>query len=108
LCCWHFQSARSGSPLRSTCPPDRLLGNADPGALLVGFGFQLLHGFVVYLLGPKLEKATCLYGGIGIATTILFFLWIVARIIITAPILNHAIFDSRNRAEPKSPETSAR
>lgn len=62
-----------------------------PGALLVGMGFQITHGLVVYLLGPKLEKATSLYGGLGVAATVLFFMWVVGRIVVTAPILNSAL-----------------
>jgi uncharacterized BrkB/YihY/UPF0761 family membrane protein len=62
-----------------------------PGALLVGTGFQITHGLVVYLLGPKLEKATSLYGGLGVASTVLFFMWVVGRIVVTAPILNSAL-----------------
>lgn len=31
-----------------------------PGALLVAVGFQVVHGMVVWLLGPKLEHATSL------------------------------------------------
>lgn len=62
-----------------------------PGALLVGLGFQVTHGLVVYLLGPKLEKATSLYGGLGVVATVLFFMWVVGRIVVTAPILNSAL-----------------
>jgi hypothetical protein len=65
-----------------------------PGAILVGIGVQVAHGLVVYLLAPKLDKATSLYGALGIATTLLFFLWIVGWIIITAPILNRALADA--------------
>lgn len=68
-----------------------------PGALLVGVGFQVGHGLVVFLLGPKLEKATSLYGGLGVVATLLFFMWVVGRIIVTAPILNSALHDERSR-----------
>jgi uncharacterized BrkB/YihY/UPF0761 family membrane protein len=68
-----------------------------PGALLVAIGFQVAHGLVVFLLGPKLEKATSLYGGLGVVATLLFFMWVVGRIIVTAPILNSALHDERSR-----------
>jgi uncharacterized BrkB/YihY/UPF0761 family membrane protein len=64
-----------------------------PGAFLVAVGFQVTHGLVVYLLGPKLEKATSLYGGLGVVATVLFFMWVVGRIVVTAPILNSSLHD---------------
>jgi uncharacterized BrkB/YihY/UPF0761 family membrane protein len=77
-----------------------------PGALLVGAGFQILHGTLVYLLLPKLEKATSLYGGLGVVATMLFFAYLVGRIVVTAPILNSTLreelrsHDPSGRAEP--------
>jgi uncharacterized BrkB/YihY/UPF0761 family membrane protein len=74
-----------------------------PGALLVGLGFQVTHGLVVYLLGPKLEKATSLYGGLGVVATVLFFMWVVGRIVVTAPILNSALDEElRGRGEQRT------
>ena len=37
-----------------------------PGAILVAVGFQVTHGLVVYLLGPKLETSMSLYGALGV------------------------------------------
>ncbi len=64
-----------------------------PGAFLVAIGFQGTHGLVVYLLGPKLEHATSLYGGLGAMATALFFMYCVGRIVVTAPILNAALHE---------------
>jgi uncharacterized BrkB/YihY/UPF0761 family membrane protein len=65
-----------------------------PGAILVGIGFQVTHGLVVYLLAPKLDKSTSLYGALGITTSLLFFLWVLGWIVVTAPILNRALADA--------------
>ena len=74
-----------------------------PGAFLVAVGFQVTHGLVVYLLGPKLEKATTLYGGLGVVATVLFFMWVVGRIVVTAPILNSALDEElRGRGEGRT------
>ena len=62
-----------------------------PGAILVTFGFQGTHGLVVYLLGPKLETSTSLYGALGVVATVLFFMWVVGRIVVSAPILNRPL-----------------
>jgi uncharacterized BrkB/YihY/UPF0761 family membrane protein len=78
--------------------PHRADGLLDlvPGAALVAVGVQVLHLFTSLFLGPKLTSATALYGGIGIATTILFWLFIVGRLVIAAAILNAAVYDRRN------------
>jgi uncharacterized BrkB/YihY/UPF0761 family membrane protein len=66
-----------------------------PGAFLVAIGFQVTHGLVVYFFGPKLESAMSLYGVMGVVTTLLFFMWLIGRIVVTAPILNSALHDER-------------
>jgi uncharacterized BrkB/YihY/UPF0761 family membrane protein len=68
-----------------------------PGAFLVAVGFQVTHGLIVYLLGPKLEKSTSLYGGLGVVATVLFFMWVVGRIVVTAPILDSALHEELGR-----------
>jgi uncharacterized BrkB/YihY/UPF0761 family membrane protein len=64
-----------------------------PGAFLVAIGFQAVHGLILFLLGPKLEKATSLYGGLGVVATLLFFMYVVGRIVVTAPILNSSLHE---------------
>jgi membrane protein len=64
-----------------------------PGALLVAVGFQVVHGLVLYLLAPKLETSMSLYGALGVTTTILFFMWVVGWIVVTAPILNSSLHE---------------
>jgi uncharacterized BrkB/YihY/UPF0761 family membrane protein len=76
-----------------------------PGALLVAVGFQVTHGLVAYLLGPKLETSTSLYGALGVVATLLFFMWVVGRTVVTAPILNSALFDE---LETRSAEGAGR
>jgi uncharacterized BrkB/YihY/UPF0761 family membrane protein len=72
-----------------------------PGALLVAIGFQVMHGLVVYLLGPKLEHSTSLYGALGVTATILFFMWVVGWIVITAPILNSSLHEELRGSSPR-------
>jgi uncharacterized BrkB/YihY/UPF0761 family membrane protein len=64
-----------------------------PGALFAAISFQVLHGIIVYFLADKLEKSTSLYGALGIVTTLLFFMYLVGRIVVTAPILNSALHE---------------
>ena len=64
-----------------------------PGAFLVAIGFQVSHGLVIYTLGPQLESSMSLYGVLGVLATVLFFMWLVGWIVVTAPILNSALYD---------------
>ena len=80
-----------------------------PGALLVGIGFQVLHQLVLDFLVPKLEKSTSLYGGLGAATTIIFFIYLMAMLVVTAPVLNSSLYDElRTRDEASDDETTSR
>ena len=64
-----------------------------PGALLVAIGFQVLHEVVVTYLVPKLEKSTSLYGSLGAATTVIFFVYLVATLVVMAPILDRSLHE---------------
>ena len=74
-----------------------------PGALVVAIGFQVLHELIGNFLVPKLEKSTSLYGDLGATATFLFFMYVVAFLIVTAPVLNSSLHDElvskRDRAE---------
>jgi uncharacterized BrkB/YihY/UPF0761 family membrane protein len=75
-----------------------------PGAVLVAVGFQVCHGLLVYLVAWKLEHVSSTYAALGSVTSLLFFMYVVARIIVTAPILNcslHAELRGKTR-EPES------
>jgi membrane protein len=71
-----------------------------PGALVVAIGFQVLHEVVGYLLVPKLEKATSLYGSLGATTTFLFFMYMVSLLVVAAPVLNSSLYDELRGREP--------
>jgi uncharacterized BrkB/YihY/UPF0761 family membrane protein len=74
-----------------------------PGALFAAISFQVLHGTIVHFLADKLETSTSLYGALGIVTTLLFFMYLVGRIVVTAPILNSALHDEL-RGEHSAPD----
>jgi uncharacterized BrkB/YihY/UPF0761 family membrane protein len=70
-----------------------------PGAALVALGVEALHLFTVVFLGPRLASATELYGGIGVATTILVWLYLAGRLVIAAGILNATMVERRDGGE---------
>ena len=59
-----------------------------PGALLVAVGTQGLHMFTVYYLAGRAERAASLYGAIGAALALLLWLFILARLMVGAAIMN--------------------
>jgi uncharacterized BrkB/YihY/UPF0761 family membrane protein len=72
-----------------------------PGALLVGIGFPVLHELVLSFLVPKLEKSTSLYGDLGATTTVIFFIYLLATLVVTAPILNSSLHEELSRKEAR-------
>jgi membrane protein len=68
-----------------------------PGALLVGIGFQVLHAMILNFLMPKLEKSTSLYGSLGATTTVIFFIYLLAMLVVWAPILNSSLHEELSR-----------
>jgi hypothetical protein len=47
-----------------------------------------------------LEKSTSLYGGLGVVATLLFFMYVVGRIVVTAPILNSSLHEELRGRSP--------
>ena len=52
-----------------------------------------------------MEKASNLYGSLGVATTTLFWFYLVGRLVVGSPIYNTSIAEERKqrRAEDRSP-----
>ena len=72
-------------------------GDADwrglvPGALLIAVGMQAMHLFVVYYLSAKLERASELYGALGASTVVLLWLYLTARLVVSAAFLNATLW----------------
>lgn len=65
-----------------------------PGAVFVGIGTQLLHLVSVYYLSDKIHSASELYGGLGFAATLLLGLYLFARFVVAAAVLNAALWES--------------
>ncbi len=72
---------------------------------MVAIGFQVLHEAVGRLLVPKLEKSVSLYGSLGATTTIIFFIYLCAVLVVNAPILNSSLYEElrRKRGDDESP-----
>jgi uncharacterized BrkB/YihY/UPF0761 family membrane protein len=75
-----------------------------PGALLLGVGTQLLHLVTVYYLAGKIHSASELYGGLGVAATVLLGLYLLARLIVAAAVMNATLAE---RAAVRARRTGA-
>ena len=74
-----------------------------PGAVVVAVGFQVLHVLTLWLAIPKLESSQSTYGPLGIVATILFWGYLLGRLVVTAPILNASLYDERRSFTPAEP-----
>jgi uncharacterized BrkB/YihY/UPF0761 family membrane protein len=77
-----------------------------PGAVLIGIGVPLLSGLVDAFLVDELAKSTSLYGGLGAATTLIFFVYLLGILVVSSPVLNSSLYEEllskRERAEAEA------
>jgi uncharacterized BrkB/YihY/UPF0761 family membrane protein len=59
-----------------------------PGAVLLTVGFQLLNIGTALFLADRLASSSALYGALGVAATVLFYLYLVGRLVVWAAELN--------------------
>ncbi|HEY7439369.1 MAG TPA: YhjD/YihY/BrkB family envelope integrity protein [Acidimicrobiia bacterium] len=59
-----------------------------PGSLLVGIGFQLLHLFTVLWITHQVESKSKTYGAIGTALALLFWAYLLGRVLTAGAVLN--------------------
>jgi uncharacterized BrkB/YihY/UPF0761 family membrane protein len=69
-----------------------------PGAILVGIGTQGLQVAMVVYFAPKLESSSQLYGALGVAVTILVYLYVVARLVSISLFLDATLWERRTLA----------
>ena len=73
-----------------------------PGAILFGVGLEALYVFTAYYLQIKLANASELYGALGLATTGLFYLFLIGRGVIWAAELNAVTWEVRTERRASS------
>jgi uncharacterized BrkB/YihY/UPF0761 family membrane protein len=67
-----------------------------PGAVLFAVGVEALHLFTVYYLQTKLANASELYGVLGLATTALFYFFLIGRGVVWSAELNAIVWEVRS------------
>ena len=63
-----------------------------PGALLVGFGMEVIHVGTVLFVAGRVEHASATYGSFGAAFTLLVWLYVVSRVIVASAMLNASLW----------------
>jgi uncharacterized BrkB/YihY/UPF0761 family membrane protein len=86
---WWFVSALL--PHDPDAPRTALL----PGALMVGTGLWLAELFSVYVLARSIDKASELYGSLGVAAALLAWLYLLGRLMVASAMLNATLWERR-------------
>jgi uncharacterized BrkB/YihY/UPF0761 family membrane protein len=68
-----------------------------PGALLVGVGMWVTHMVSVYYLARRIDKASELYGSLGVAAALLAWLYLIGRLMVASAMLNATLWERRAR-----------
>jgi len=93
---------RAGAPWRALVP----------GAAVVAVGLLAIHLGTVMFVAGRIERASETYGAIGVAFTILVWLYVVSRVIVASAMLNAALWGvrpaERDGPAPSRPAASAR
>jgi uncharacterized BrkB/YihY/UPF0761 family membrane protein len=79
--------------------PHRDAGWKDllPGALLFGVGIELLQVFFVYIIAAMALSKQGTYGALGIASALLFGLYLLGRLMVGSAVLNATLWDRKCR-----------
>jgi uncharacterized BrkB/YihY/UPF0761 family membrane protein len=87
---------------------DAPLSALIPGAIVVALGIQVVHLGTALFIGEKVARANATYGSLGVAFTVLAWLYILSRIVVASAMLNAARWERRAQRPPHPTGTSAR
>src|SRR5262249_28749971 len=74
-------------------PPRALI----PGALVFGIGSEVLHSVIVYVIQPYGIWRQGTYGGLGVAATLLFAMYLLCRIVVSSAVVNATLWERHGR-----------
>jgi uncharacterized BrkB/YihY/UPF0761 family membrane protein len=66
-----------------------------PGALLFGVGTEVLHLATVLYFAGRIDRASEIYGPLGVAIGLLAWLYVIGRLCVAAPVLNATLLARR-------------
>jgi len=68
-----------------------------PGAVLFGIAAEALHAATVFYMAGRVSRMSSMYGPLGVAAVLLLWLFVVARSMVAAAMLNATVWDRRRR-----------
>jgi len=74
-----------------------------PGAALFAVGVQLVHLVTALFIAGRVERASETYGSLGVAFTLLLWLYVISRVIVASAMLNAALWEQRGEAGAAQP-----
>jgi uncharacterized BrkB/YihY/UPF0761 family membrane protein len=78
-----------------------------PGAALIAVGFAALHFATVYYFAPKLTRSPALYGSLGTAATLLAWLFLISRVVVSSAFLNATLWRRRSAAASSAGDSAS-
>jgi uncharacterized BrkB/YihY/UPF0761 family membrane protein len=69
-----------------------------PGALLFGAGVEVLHVVTAYVIAPWALAKQGTYGALGVAAALLFGLFLMARLVVGAAVVNATLCERRTQS----------
>jgi uncharacterized BrkB/YihY/UPF0761 family membrane protein len=70
-----------------------------PGAVVFALGVEVMHLMTVYYLADRLADQSALYGALGLAATLLFYLFLLGRGVVWSAELNAVVWERRSARE---------
>jgi membrane protein len=68
-----------------------------PGAIAFGIGIELIQVFTAFVIAPMSLSKQGTYGALGIAAALLFGLYLIARLVVGAAVINATLWDREAR-----------
>jgi uncharacterized BrkB/YihY/UPF0761 family membrane protein len=68
-----------------------------PGAIAFGIGVELIQVFTAFVIAPMALSKQGTYGALGIAAALLFGLYLIARLVVGAAVINATLWDREAR-----------
>ena len=71
-----------------------------PGAVLFGFGLEIMNAVAVYFLAPYSLEKQGTYGALGLAAVLLFGLYYLGRLVVYCAAVNVTLWERRTASKP--------
>jgi uncharacterized BrkB/YihY/UPF0761 family membrane protein len=76
-----------------------------PGAIAFGIGIELIQIFTAFVIAPMSLTKQGTYGALGIAAALLFGLYLIARLMVGAAVINATLWDRQVRARTQESDS---